>query len=189
MALGSGAEVIVLDKDLSRLRFFENRFDYRIVTALANEYNVRKALQYADVVIGAVLIKGERAPHLVSESMVRQMKPGSVIIDVSIDQGGCFETSRPTTIENPTYVLHNVIHYCVPNIPATVARTATYGLTNALLPYLLEIRQKGIDSALQENKGLSRGACTYRGECCNTAIAKRFELEPVDITKLAMKEE
>ena len=184
MAVGSGAEVIVLDKDLSRLRAIEQQFDYRIITTVANEYNLRKALQFADVVIGAVLIKGERAPHLITEAMVQLMKPGAIVIDVSIDQGGCIATSRPTTLENPTYVLHNVIHYCVPNIPASVARTATYGLTNALLPYLLEITQKGLHRALQENAGLARGVCTYHGACVNWPIAKRFELESFDVQSI-----
>jgi len=184
MALGAGAEVIVLDKELSRLRTLEQRFNYRIVTALTNEYNLKKSLQFADVVIGAVLMKGERAPHVVSENMVRTMKPGSIIIDVSIDQGGCVETSRPTTLDNPTYIMHNVIHYCVPNIPANVARTATYGLTNALLPYLLEITQKGIDRALTENPGLAKGVCTYHGECTKEAIARRFEMGSKPIEEL-----
>jgi alanine dehydrogenase len=184
MALGAGAEVIVLDKELSRLRTLEQRFNYRIVTALTNEYNLRKALQFADVLIGAVLIKGERTPHVVSQEMVKAMKPGSIIIDVSIDQGGCVATSRPTTIDSPTYVLHNVIHYCVPNIPANVARTATYGLTNALLPYLLEIGQKGIGGALKESTGLSNGVCTYRGSCTKEGIARRFEMSARPIEEL-----
>ena len=184
MALGSGAEVMVLDKDLSRLRHLEQRFDDRIGSAIANEYNLKKALQFADVVIGAVLIKAERAPHIITEEMVKRMKPGSIIIDVSIDQGGCVETSHPTTLENPTYVMHNVIHYCVPNIPASVARTATYGLTNALLPYVLEISEKGIDQALKENAGLTNGICTYAGACTRDAIARRFEIESFDIHSL-----
>jgi alanine dehydrogenase len=176
--------VIVLDKDLRRLRSLEHQFDYRIISSIANEYNIEKAVQFADVVVGAVLIKAERAPHIVTKEMVQRMKPGSIIIDVSIDQGGCIETSRPTTLENPTYVLHDVIHYCVPNIPANVARTATYGLTNAFLPYLLEIAQKGFDRAIRENEGLARGVCTYNGVCTNDAIARRFELQSRDIQSL-----
>lgn len=176
MAMGAGAEIIVLDIELSRLRALEQRFSNGIITAVTNEYNLRKALQFADVVIGAVLIKGERAPHLVTEAMVQKMKPGSIIIDVSIDQGGCVATSRPTTLENPTYLLHDVIHYCVPNIAANVARTATYGLTNALLPSLLEIARLGVSRAVAENAGLGRGVCTYRGECTKEAIARRFEM-------------
>ena len=184
MAIGSGAEVTVLDKDLGRLRFLQNQFDYRLVTAVANEYNIRKALQFADVVIGAVLIKAERAPHVITEDMVQRMKPGAIIIDVSIDQGGCIATSRPTTLDNPTYVLHNVIHFCVPNIPANVARTATFGLTNALLPYLTEIVKKGLDRTLSENIGLSRGVCTYNGYCTKEAIARRFEMESRELHTL-----
>jgi alanine dehydrogenase len=177
MALATGAEVTILDKDLARLRRAQDALGFRVGTAVTNPYNLKKALQFADIVVGAVLIKGERAPHLVTEEMVRGMKPGAIIIDVSIDQGGCVATSRPTTLANPTYVVHNVIHYCVPNIPASVARTATYGLTNALLPYLLEIVQGGIDQAMMTNTGLARGVCTYRGCCTNDAIARRFTLE------------
>jgi len=184
MALGTGAEVIVLDKDLSRLRSLENRFNFRVVTSIANEYNIRKSLQFADVVIGAILIKGERAPHVVSEDMVKSMKPGSIVIDVSIDQGGCFATSRPTTLESPTYVWHDVIHYCVPNMPANVARTATYGLTNALLPYLQSIALRDVDGALREQYGLVQGVCTFKGVCTREEIARRFEIDSYDVAKL-----
>ncbi len=184
MALGSGAEVIVLDKDLSRLRALSQQFDNRIVTSIANEYNIRKALQFADVLIGSVLIKAERAPHVVSEAMIKSMKPGAIVMDISIDEGGCIETSRPTTLENPTFILHNVIHYCVPNIPANVARSATYGLTNALLPYVMEIAEKGLERALIENPGLAGGVCTYGGRCTREAIARRFEMDASDLRSL-----
>jgi len=177
MALASGAEVIVLDRDLSRLRAIASHTDHRVVTGLVNEYNLRKSVRFADVVIGAILIKGEKTPHIVTEEMVREMKPGSVIMDISIDQGGCIETSRPTTLENPTYVVHDVVHYCIPNIPATVARSATYGLTNALLPYLLEIARYGVEGAIMRNRGLAAGVYTHNGVCTNPAIARRFELE------------
>lgn len=184
MAIGAGVEVIVFDKDLNRLRWIKNRFDSKVETAIINAYNLKKALKVADVVVGAVLIKGERAPHVVSEEMVKFMKAGSIIVDVSIDQGGCVETSRPTTLENPTYILHNVIHYCVPNMAANVARTATYGLTNALLPYVAEIAEKGIDRALQENPGLARGVGTFKGQFTNPAIAHRFEMEATTLQSL-----
>jgi alanine dehydrogenase len=183
-ALGVGAKVIVFDKDLGRLRVVEERFNRRVDTMMTTQYNLGKALRNADVVIGAVLIKGERAPHVITEEMVKQMKPGSIIIDVSIDQGGCMETSRPTTIENPTYILHNVIHYCVPNMAANVARTATYGLTNALLPYVIEIANKGIHRAIKDNEGLQHGICTYKGICTKEAIARRFEMESSNIHSL-----
>lgn len=184
MAVGSGAEVIVLDKDLSRLHATKIKFDFRIGTAMINPYTLQKMLHRADVVVGAILIKGERAPHVVTEEMVKEMKPGSIIIDISIDQGGCIETSRPTTLENPTYIMHNVIHYCVPNMPANVARTATYGLTNALLPYVAEIAEKGIDRAIMENHGLTHGVCTFKGWFTNPAIARRFEMEYTDVQSL-----
>jgi alanine dehydrogenase len=184
MFIGSGASVTVLDRELSRLRSIEEHFDYRIATSVAHQYNITKALQSADVVIGAVLIKGERAPHVITEEMVKKMKSGSIIMDISIDQGGCIETSRLTTLENPTYTLHNVIHYCVPNIAANVARTATYGLTNALLPYVEDITEKGIEGALRENPSLARGVCTFRGNHTNESIARRFEMSAADLQSL-----
>jgi alanine dehydrogenase len=177
MALGSGAEVIVLDRDLSRLRTIASQNEFRIVTAPVNKYNLRKALRFADVVIGAVLIKGEKTPHIVTEEMVMEMKPGSIIIDISIDQGGCFETSRPTTLEDPSFIRHNIIHYCVPNIPAVVARSASYGLTNALLPFLVDLVRKGIPEAITASRGLAQGVYTHNGICTNPAVARRFELE------------
>ncbi len=183
-ALGVGAQVIVLDKSIERLRRIENLFNHRIITGIVNEYNIRRAINFADVLIGAVLIKGEKTPHLVSEDMVKTMKPGSVIIDVSIDQGGCIETSRPTTIENPIYITHDVIHYCVPNMAANVARTATYAMTNSLLPYISDIIEHGIDSTIGINSGLSKGIITYKGHCTHYSIAKRFEVEYSDINTL-----
>lgn len=184
LAAGSGAEVIVFDKDLSRLRLLKNRFSGRITTVMVNAYTLNRILPRADVVVGAVLIKGERAPHVVNETMVKKMKPGSIIIDVSIDQGGCVETSRPTTLEDPTYIFHNVIHYCVPNMAANVARTATYGLTNALLPFVEEIAEKGIERAIRENPGLAKGVCTFKGCFTQASIARRFEMEWPDIHSL-----
>jgi alanine dehydrogenase len=164
-AIGMGAQVVVLDRDLARLRHVDELLDHRVTTALTNTYNIRRGLQYADVLIGAVLIKGERTPHLVTEDMVKAMKPGAVVVDVSIDQGGCVATSHPTTLESPVFVKHGVIHYCVPNIPATVARTATNGITNALLPYLLEFAEHGIEGAIRGNPDIARGVCTYGGAC------------------------
>jgi alanine dehydrogenase len=124
-----------------------------------------------------VLIKGEKTPHLVDEGMVKQMKKGAVIVDVSIDQGGCIETSRITTISDPVYTLHNVIHYCVPNMPALVSRTASYGLTNASLDYILNIADNGLTNALMADTGLAKGVCTYNGICTNEFIAGSFDLE------------
>lgn len=183
-ALGAGAQVIMLDNDVKRLRAMEHMFQRRVTTAVANQYNLMKAVQYADVFIGAILIKGDRAPVLVTEQMVKTMKSGAVIVDVSIDQGGCVETSRPTTLVEPTYVLHNVIHYCVPNMPSAVARTATNGLNNALLPYLQEIVKNGIQQTLLTMSDFRKGVCTYNGSCTNERLARRYEYDYTPVERL-----
>jgi alanine dehydrogenase len=182
IALGMGANVTVLDKDLSRLRELENLFQWKISTSVATSYHISRSVRFADVVIGAVLLKGEKAPHVITEAMVKEMKPGSVIIDASIDQGGCVETSRPTTIDDPVFVVHGVTHYCVPNMPAVVARTATMAMTNALMPYIQEVCDGGIVNALRHNRGLGKGVCTYQGICTNEVIARIFEFksQPID---------
>lgn len=176
-ALGRGAQVIVLDKDLNRLRQIDTQFRKKVTTVMANPYTISRGVKFADVLIGAVLIKGLKAPHLVSEEMVRQMKKGAVIVDVSIDQGGCIETSRITTLSDPVYQLHNIIHYCVPNMPAIVARTASYGLNNATVDYILDIADNGLSNALIGDPGLSKGVCTYNSYCSNEALAETFNIE------------
>lgn len=176
-ALGRGAAVIVLDRDLNRLRQIDNTFQKKITTVVANPYTIARGVKFADVLIGAVLIKGEKTPHIVTEDMVRTMKKGAVVLDVSIDQGGCIETSRPTTLSNPTYTMHDVIHYCVPNMPALVARTASYGLTNASLHYIHAIAEKGLEHALMEDPGLSQAVCTFGGYCSNQIVAETFNTE------------
>lgn len=176
-ALGRGAQVIVLDKDLNRLRQIDTQFRKKVTTVMANPYTISRGVKFADVLIGAVLIKGVKTPHLVSEEMVKQMKKGAVIVDVSIDQGGCIETSRITTLSDPVYQLHNVIHYCVPNMPAIVARTASYGLNNATIDYILDIAENGLSNALIGDPGLSKGVCTHNNYCCNEALANTFNIE------------
>lgn len=176
-ALSRGAQVIVLDKDLSRLRKMEIRLSKRITTVVANPYTIARGCKFADLFIGAVLIKGEKVPHLITEEMVNTMKKGAVIVDVSIDQGGVVETSRPTTISDPTFVEHDVIHYCVPNMPALVSRTASYGLTNASLDYILKIADNGLTNALLSDNGLAKGVCTFNGYCSNETLAETFGLE------------
>jgi alanine dehydrogenase len=183
-ALGLGAHVVVLDKDVDKLREVEKLFDKRVETAIANVYNIEKAVRFADVLIGAVLIHGALTPKLVTEEMVKKMKPGSVIIDVSIDQGGCVETSRPTTIVNPVFVKYGVIHYCVPNIASNVARTATYALTNVSLPYILEIANSGLEHVLRERPSFAKGVYTYLGYCTNQSIAEIFNLKYKKIEEL-----
>lgn len=176
-AYSMGAQVIVIDKDLRRLRRIENTVSKNITTVVANPMTIARGVKFADLFIGAVQVKGEKSPHIITEEMVKTMKKGSVIIDVAIDQGGCVETSYPTTLSNPTFVKHNVIHYCVPNIPALVSRTASYGLTNASLEYIVKIADNGLSNALIGDIGLSKGVCTYNGTCSNELIAETFDLE------------
>ncbi len=176
-ALGRGAQVIVLDKDLNRLRQIDTQFRKKVTTVMANSYTISRGVKFADVLIGAVLIKGVKAPHLVSEEMVKQMKKGAVIVDVSIDQGGCVETSRITTLSDPVYQLHNIIHYCVPNMPAVVARTASYGLNNATIDYIMDIADNGLSNALIGDLGLAKGVCTHNNYCCNEPLANTFNIE------------
>lgn len=172
-----GAHVIVLDKDLRRLRRIETDISNNITTVAANEYTIARGTKFADLLIGAVQMKAEKTPHLVTEEMVKSMKKGAVIVDVSIDQGGCVETSRPTTISEPVFVQHNIIHYCVPNMPALVSRTATYGLTNSSIEYIMEIADHGLSNALLGDNGLAKGVCTYNGFCSNENIAEAFNIE------------
>ncbi len=176
-ALGRGSQVIVLDKDLKRLRRIENTFQKNITTVVANPYTIARGVKFADLFIGAVQIKGEKSPQLVTEDMVKDMKTGAVVVDVTIDQGGCIETSRPTSISEPTFVEHNVIHFCVPNMPALVPRTATYGLTNASIEYIKNIADNGFSHTVMGDTGLTKGVCTYGGYCCNELVAETFDIE------------
>jgi alanine dehydrogenase len=160
---GLGAHVTVLDRDISALQRL-NQCNGNIVTMLSTEHNIARMCEYADVLVGAVLVPGERAPIVVSREIVRKMKPRSVIIDISIDQGGCIETSRPTTHDHPTYVDEGVVHYCVPNMPGVVARTATYGFVNAAIGYILEIADLGADKAIAKNPAIAAAVNTHNGE-------------------------
>jgi alanine dehydrogenase len=159
---GMGAHVTILDKDLNSLQRV-SQIDSNFVTRLSTSRNIARVCEYADVLVGAVLVPGERAPILITREMVKKMKNRSVFIDISIDQGGCSETSRPTTHEQPTYIEENVIHYCVPNMPGVVARTATHGFVNAAITYINEIANLGVDKAI-ENPAIEAGVNTYKGE-------------------------
>jgi alanine dehydrogenase len=185
-ALGNGASVIVLDRDVSRLRRIDNFFWHRATTMIADTRSIERAVQFADVLIGAVLIRGERAPHLVTESMVRSMKPGSVILDVSIDSGGCVETSRPTTLIQPTYIRHEVIHYAVPNMTAGVARTASCALSIACLPFALALADGGLEACVS-NPALGRGLVTAAGRCLHPVIANQFDVPWADPATLLLE--
>lgn len=184
-ALGYGAQVFVLDNDLSQLRRLENALDRRIITAMANHQYLTTALKYADIVIGSALEEGNRAPCWVTEPMVESMKDGSVIVDTVIDHGGCVATSHPTTHSNPIYLKHNVIHYCVPNIPSCVARTATYALNNVIGSYLLKIGDSGgINEALWADSTLRRGTFVYKGHMTKKPLARMYDMPYRDIDML-----
>jgi len=162
--LGLGAQVSLLDNNYPRLEACDREFRGRVMTLHATPYNIERVVRFADVVIGAVLMPGQRAPVLLTRAMLKTMRPRAVFIDFSIDQGGCAETSRPMTLSDPTYVVDDVVHYCVPNAPALVARTASHALTNAALAYLLEIGELGIDAAIENNSALKRGAVMRHGK-------------------------
>ncbi len=176
-ALGRGAHVIILDKDIARLRRMDSFFKGRVTTVVSNPYTLARGAKFADVLIGAASIRGEKAPMLVTEEMVKTMKNGAVIVDVAIDQGGCVETSYPTTMSNPVFERHGVIHFCVPNMPAFVSRTASYGITNASLQYILNIADNGLNRTLMGDQGLAKGVCVYNGYCCNETLAETFGCE------------
>jgi alanine dehydrogenase len=159
---GMGAHVTVLDKDLNALQRI-SQYNSDFVTMLATPYRISRVCEYADVLVGAVLVPGSRAPIIITREMVKKMKPRSILIDLSIDEGGCSETSRPTTHDQPSYIEENVLHYCVPNMPGVVARTATYAYINAAIDYILEIADLGVDKAI-ENPAIEAGVNTYKGE-------------------------
>lgn len=177
IAEGLGADVFVLDVNLQRLRFLFDTCAANVHPLASNSYTIRDILPRADVVIGAVLVPGGRTPVLISEEMLEMMEPGSVIVDVAIDQGGCVETARPTTHSDPIYVKSGVIHYCVTNMPGAVPQTSTYGLTNATTPYLLELADKGWKRAVAENPALRRGLNISGGKIYHPGVASAFGQE------------
>lgn len=184
-ALGYGAQVFVMDTDLNALRRLENALDRRIITAVANQQYLSSALKFADVIIGAAMLEGDRSPCWVSEEMVAGMKDGSVIVDTVIDQGGCIATSKATTHSSPVYKKHDVTHYCVPNMPATVARTATYALNNVLIPYLLAIGDAGgVSECLWENVALRNGVYSYKKHLTKKSLANMFNMSFREIDML-----
>jgi alanine dehydrogenase len=179
IAAGMEAEVMLLDKNLDRLRFVDQIHRGRIVTLASNRGAVERAVAEADLVIGAVLVAGLRAPVVVSDAMVRAMRPGAVIVDVAVDQGGCIETTHETTHNDPVYEMHGVIHYAVGNMPGAVPYTSTYALTNATLPYVLEVAVSGALEAI-EDPALAHGLNTARGHVTNPAVAESISLPYVD---------
>jgi alanine dehydrogenase len=184
IAAGLGARVTILDTNLYRLRYLDDVMPRNVVTMVSNPYNIRKAIAKADIVIGAVLIPGAKAPHLVTREHLKEMKPGAVIIDVSVDQGGCVETCRPTTHENPTYVVDGIVHYCVANMPGAVPFTSTIALTNATLPYAVEIADKGYEQAVRTNPEIRCGLNLLDGKITYKGVAEAFGFEYNQVEKL-----
>jgi alanine dehydrogenase len=182
VAIGMGARVTILDINQERLRYLDHIFHSQAVTLMSNPINLKQSILKADMVIGAVLIPGAKAPKLIKKEYLKDMEPGSALVDIAIDQGGCAETSRPTTHDDPIYIVDSIVHYCVANMPGAVPRTSTYALTNVTLPYVLELANKGLKKALQENKALERGLSVYKGQLTCQEVANAFGMERVEIS-------
>jgi len=182
MAVGLGAKVTIIDRNLDRLRQLDDIFLSKVQTLASSQYAIEEAISHADLVIGAVLVVGAAAPKLVTREMLKVIPQGSVLVDVAVDQGGCFETTHATTHSNPTYYEEGVLHYCVANMPGAVPRTSTFALTNATLPYALDLANKGFERAIAEDSGLREGVNTYAGKLTYEAVATSQELEytPLD---------
>lgn len=181
IAVGMGAQVTVVNLDLDRLRALDQLYRGRIVTRASTQSVIEESVMAADLVIGAVLVPGARAPKLVSRGLVARMKPGSVVVDVAVDQGGCFETTKPTTHSDPVYLVDGVLHYCVANMPGIVPRTSTVALTNETLPYLLRLASQGMEKAIQSDAGLAKGVNLFGGKitCRGVADAHGLRFDPL----------
>ncbi|WP_299754913.1 alanine dehydrogenase [uncultured Pontibacter sp.] len=177
MAAGMGADVTIMDNNLQRLRYLDDIMPANVNTFMSNEYNIRELLSTHDLIIGAVLIPGAKAPHLITRDMLKEMRPGTVLVDVAVDQGGCIETCKPTTHEDPTYIIDDVVHYCVANMPGAVPYTSTLALTNATLPYALQIANKGWKKACADNAELLKGLNVVQGKVVYEGVAQAFGLE------------
>jgi alanine dehydrogenase len=184
IALGLGFHVTLLDKDVNKLREADKVFGNRVQTLASNAFALEQAVLGADLVIGAVLIPGAKAPKLVTNDMVSRMKPGSVLVDIAIDQGGCFEDSRPTTHAEPTFTVHDSVFYCVANMPGAVPNTSTYALTNATLPYIVEVANRGWREAMRRDAALALGLNTHEGQVVYGPVAEAHGLESVDLHAL-----
>ena len=184
IAVGMGARVTVLDRNIAKLRQIDALYQGRIQTVAANSYEIERAVLDADLVIGAVLVTGAKAPKLVSNDLVKRMKPGSVLVDIAIDQGGCFEDSHPTTHADPVFRVHNSIFYCVANMPGAVPHTSTYALTNATLPYAIELADKGWRAALAADPALAPGLNTHEGRLTNAPVAAAHGYQAVSVASV-----
>ena len=176
MAAGLGADVTIMDLNLNRLRYLDDVMPANVNTFMSNEYNIRELISTHDLIVGAVLIHGAKAPHLVTRDMLKDMRPGTVLVDVAVDQGGCIETCKPTTHQDPTYIIDDIVHYCVANMPGAVPYTSTLALTNATLPYALELADKGWKKACNENNELKLGLNIIHGDIVYKAVSEAFAL-------------
>ncbi|HEX4925533.1 MAG TPA: alanine dehydrogenase, partial [Bdellovibrionales bacterium] len=177
MAIGLGADVTILDVNSARLEYLDHIFEGRITTLYSNIKNIEESVQQSDLVVGGVLVAGRKAPKLVTREMISSMSPGSVVVDVAVDQGGCIETCRPTSHANPTYEVDGVIHYCVPNMPGVVSRTSTYALTNVTFKYASILAAKGVEDAVANDAALLKGLNVYGGYVCYEPVARDLEME------------
>jgi alanine dehydrogenase len=181
IAVGMGAQVTILDKNIARLRQIDALYAGRVQTIASNAYEIEQAVLEADLVVGAVLVTGAKAPKLVSNDLVSRMKPGSVLVDIAIDQGGCFEDSHPTTHADPVFLVHDSVFYCVANMPGAVPHTSTYALTNATLPYTVELADRGWQAALAADPALALGLNTHEGELTNVPVAAAHGYQSVPV--------
>lgn len=181
IAAGFGADVTIMDLNLQRLRYLDDVMPANVNTFMSNEYNIRELISSHDLIIGAVLIPGAKAPNLITRDMLKDMTPGTVLVDVAVDQGGCIETCKPTTHQDPTYVIDDVVHYCVANMPGAVPYTSTLALTNATLPYALQLANKGWKKACLENEELKLGLNIIHGQIVYKAVAEAFNLPSTDV--------
>jgi alanine dehydrogenase len=184
MAAGLGAKVTLLDLNLNRLRYLSETMPANVTTLFSSEYNIRKLIKDHDLIVGAVLIPGAKAPKLITRDMLKEMQPGTVLVDVAVDQGGCFETTTPTTHENPVYLIDDIIHYCVANMPGAVPMTSTIALTNATLPFALQLASKGWKEACRGNTALQQGLNIVRGEVVYQGVADAFNLPLTPVEKM-----
>jgi len=174
MAAGLGADVLLLDVNLHRLRYLSDVLPPNVKTQMSSHYNILEAIEQADLIVGAVLIPGAKAPHLITRDMLKLMKKGTVLVDVAVDQGGCIETCKPTTHENPTFIIDGIVHYCVANMPGAVPYTSTIALTNATLPYAIQLANKGWKKACQDNKELALGLNVIKGDIVYEAVSQAW---------------
>ncbi len=184
MAAGLGAQVTIMDINLTRLRYLSDTMPANVTTLFSNEYNIRRLIGTQDLIVGAVLIPGAKAPHLITREMLKMMRPGTVVVDVAVDQGGCIETCKPTTHDNPTYIIDDVVHYCVANMPGAVPYTSTSALTNATLPYALQLANKGWKQACKDNHELLLGLNIVGGKVVYKGVADAFNLPLSDVASV-----